>query len=49
VLDVEVQAGNQTASSFAQPELWKFLDGLPADLGDHPKPAIRDHLKTGQR
>ena len=19
------------------------------DLGDHPKPAIRDHLKTGQR
>lgn len=31
VLDVEVQAGNQTASSFAQPELWKFLDGLPAE------------------
>jgi len=30
VLDVEVQAGNQTASPFAQPELWKFLDGLPA-------------------
>jgi Transposase DDE domain group 1 len=29
VLDVEVQAGNQTASSFAQPELWSFLDGLP--------------------
>jgi len=29
VLDVEVQAGNQTASSYAQPELWKFLDGLP--------------------
>ena len=28
VLDVEVQAGNQTASSFAQPELWSFLDGL---------------------
>jgi Transposase DDE domain group 1 len=31
VLDVEVQAGNQTASSFAQPELWKFLDRLPSD------------------
>lgn len=30
-LDVEVQAGNQTASSFAQPELWKFLDRLPAE------------------
>ena len=29
VLDVEVQAGNQTAPSFAQPELWAFLDGLP--------------------
>jgi hypothetical protein len=29
VLDVEVQAGNQTASSYAQPELWNFLDGLP--------------------
>lgn len=28
VLDVEVQAGNQTASSFAQPELWTLLDGL---------------------
>ena len=28
VVDVEVQAGNQTASSFAQPELWKVLDGL---------------------
>ena len=29
VLDVEVQAGNQTASSYAQPELWGLLDGLP--------------------
>jgi hypothetical protein len=29
VLDVEVQAGNQTATSFAQPELWSLLDGLP--------------------
>jgi Transposase DDE domain group 1 len=28
VLDVEVQAGNQTAPSFAQPELWAFVDGL---------------------
>jgi hypothetical protein len=28
VLEVEVQAGNQTATSFAQPELWALLDGL---------------------
>src|ERR1700737_4525393 len=29
VMDVEVQAGNRTAASFAQPELWSLLDGLP--------------------
>ena len=29
VTDVEVQAGNQTASSYAQPELWKMLDEMP--------------------
>ena len=28
VLDMEVQAGNQTAPLFAQPELWSFVDGL---------------------
>jgi len=28
VADMEVQAGNQTAPSYAQPEMWKFLDGL---------------------
>ena len=28
VLDMEVQAGNQTAPSYAQPGLWAFLDGL---------------------
>lgn len=28
VLDMEVQAGNQTAPSFAQPGMWEFLDGL---------------------
>jgi len=28
VLDMEVQAGNQTAPLYAQPELWSFLDGL---------------------
>lgn len=28
VVDMEVQAGNQTAPSFAQPELWAFLGGL---------------------
>ena len=31
VLDVEVQAGNQTASSHAQPELWKFINSLPLE------------------
>jgi hypothetical protein len=30
VMDVEVQAGNQTATSFAQPALWSLLDGLAA-------------------
>src|SRR5450631_572549 len=29
VLDMEVQAGNQTEPLYAQPELWAFLDGLP--------------------
>lgn len=29
VLDVEVQPGNQSAASYAQPGLWKYLDGLP--------------------
>jgi hypothetical protein len=29
VMDVEVQAGNQTATSLAQPELWSLLDRLP--------------------
>jgi hypothetical protein len=29
VLDVEVQAGNQTASKYAQPELWAWLDRRP--------------------
>ena len=28
VMDVEVQAGNQTASSYAQPGMWEMLDGL---------------------
>ena len=36
VLEVEVQAGNQTASSFAQPELWALLDGL----GEGSRPAF---------
>ena len=31
VLDVEVQAGNQTASSYAQPEFWKYIDSLPVE------------------
>jgi hypothetical protein len=29
VMEVEVQAGKQTATSFAQPELWALLDGIP--------------------
>ena len=29
VLEVEVQPGNQTASSYAQPGLWAYLDALP--------------------
>lgn len=36
VLDAEVQAGNQTASSYAQPGLWKFVDGL----GEQKRPAF---------
>ena len=28
VLDMEVQAGNQTAPLYAQPALWEFIDGL---------------------
>jgi hypothetical protein len=35
VMDVEVQAGNQTAASFAQPELWSMLDGMPTS--SHPR------------
>ena len=31
VLDVEVQAGNQTASQYAQPGLWAWLDGRPRE------------------
>ena len=29
VLEVEVQPGNQTAPSYAQPGLWEYLDALP--------------------
>ena len=35
VMDVEVQAGNQTAASFAQPELWSMLDGMAKT--SHPR------------
>src|ERR1039457_2734120 len=31
VLDVEVQAGNQTASIYAQPGLWAWLDRRPRE------------------
>lgn len=30
VLDVEVQPGNQSSASYAQPGLWKYIDSLPA-------------------
>ena len=39
VLEVEVQPGNQTASSYAQPGLWEFLDAL--------EPARRPALVRG--
>jgi hypothetical protein len=35
VMDVEVQAGNQTSASFAQPELWNLLDGMAPS--SHPR------------
>ena len=31
VLGAEVQAGNQTASSYAQPGLWSYFDSLPRE------------------
>ena len=31
VLGAEVQAGNQTASSYAQPRLWSYFDALPRE------------------
>jgi len=36
VADMEVQAGNHTAPSYAQPELWAFLDGL----GERERPVF---------
>ena len=35
VMEVEVQAGNQTAATFAQPELWSLLDGMAKS--SHPR------------
>jgi hypothetical protein len=31
VLEVEVQAGNQTASQYAQPGLWAWLEQRPRE------------------
>ena len=46
VMDVEVQAGNQTAASFAQPELWSLLDGLK----ERSRPAfVRGDCAWGDR
>jgi hypothetical protein len=55
VLEVEVEAGNQTASSYAQPELWALVDGLeersrPAFLrGDCPWGTERAMVGAEQR
>src|SRR5215475_5195198 len=45
VMDVEIQAGNQTATSFAQPELWWLLDRLPKT--SHP--GFYEGTATGER
>jgi hypothetical protein len=46
VVDVEVQAGNQTATSFAQPGLWSLLDGLAkSSLPEF----VRGDLSVGKR
>jgi hypothetical protein len=45
VVDVEVQAGNQTASSFAQPELWVLLDDLKQ--GGHTPSFLRGDCGWG--
>lgn len=33
ILDIEVQPGNQTASSYSRPGLFEFLDNLPREKG----------------
>jgi hypothetical protein len=35
VIEVEVQAGNRTASQYAQPGLWAWLDGRPREQWPH--------------
>ena len=45
VLDMEVQAGNQTAPLYAQPELWAFLDGL----GERERPCFCAGTAIGDR
>jgi hypothetical protein len=35
VVEVEVQAGNRTASQYAQPGLWAWLDGRPREQWPH--------------
>jgi hypothetical protein len=42
VLDVEVQPGNQTAASFAQPRLWSILDNLPKEAWPQLRQRKRD-------
>jgi hypothetical protein len=46
VVDVEVQAGNQTAASFAQPELWSFF-GQNAEV--QPSGLSARRLSVGKR
>jgi hypothetical protein len=48
VMDVEVQAENQTATSVAQPELWSLLERLPQ--GSSPRFLRGDcHWEPGGR
>jgi hypothetical protein len=35
IIEVEVQAGNRTASQYAQPGLWAWLDGRPREQWPH--------------
>jgi hypothetical protein len=44
ILEVEVEAGNRTASQYAQPGLWAWLDGRPREQWPH---LLRGDLSWG--